>query len=238
MTPEQREEPLTPPDRAPEPLSAKSDPFARPEPRPGDSALAILLHDECCQDEGCEGWGRVGSFGKNAWLDTARTVLASLGRPLSEGRLQIAIANAHGYEFADEAEAEAKSVAAALRLDAARDSRPDGALLDGIRDEVREAVIEGDANDCTSPDCIADAVYEIVRVRLRDSRPVGEGLREAVDETDALPEDAPDPSAWVKRSLYAEGWADRGDAIRLVLAQPLLRAALAHSTDTGEAPNE
>jgi len=40
------------------------------------------------------------------------------------------------------------------------------AWLDAIRDEVRLAVIDGDADDCSSADCIADAVYEIVRTRL------------------------------------------------------------------------
>jgi hypothetical protein len=40
------------------------------------------------------------------------------------------------------------------------------ALLDRIRDETRVAVLEGDASDCSSADCIADAVYEIVRVAL------------------------------------------------------------------------
>jgi len=44
-----------------------------------------------------------------------------------------------------------------------------GFVLDGIREEVRQAVAEGDAQDCSSPDCIADAVYEIVRVRLCDA---------------------------------------------------------------------
>ena len=57
----------------------------------------------------------------------------------------------------------------------------DQVWLDGIRDEVREAVQEGDAQDCSSPECIADAVYEIVRVRLRDLGPPQVG-----PETEAL----------------------------------------------------
>lgn len=54
-------------------------------------------------------------------------------------------------------------------LDAERAARqtPDtSGLLDRIRRETREAVQEGDRQDCSSPDCIADAVYEIVRAAL------------------------------------------------------------------------
>ena len=40
------------------------------------------------------------------------------------------------------------------------------AALERIRTATREAVDEGDAQDCSSSDCIADAVYEIVRVEL------------------------------------------------------------------------
>ena len=46
-------------------------------------------------------------------------------------------------------------------------------LLDRIREETLQAVIEGDAQDCSSPDCIADAVYEIVRVALRSESDSG-----------------------------------------------------------------
>ena len=50
----------------------------------------------------------------------------------------------------------------------ARAARATPALdLHAIREEVRQAVIEGDASDCSSPDCIADAVYEIVRSHVR-----------------------------------------------------------------------
>ena len=38
--------------------------------------------------------------------------------------------------------------------------------LRALSDEVREAILEADAQDCSSADCVADAVYEIVRVRL------------------------------------------------------------------------
>lgn len=67
-------------------------------------------------------------------------------------------------------------------------------LLDGLHQEVLEAIIEGDAQDCTSPDCIADAVYEIARVRFRDylaalSAPAGLDVLERCAECDA-PADA------------------------------------------------
>ncbi len=75
------------------------------------------------------------------------------------------------------------------RSNAEASAAPDReALLDRIRDEVRQAVIEGDASDCSSSDCIADAVYEIVRVALPASTPAPldtaapDRLREAVAE--------------------------------------------------------
>ncbi len=49
------------------------------------------------------------------------------------------------------------------------------AVLDRIRDETRAAVLEGDAKDCSSADCIADAVWEICRVALRGLTVVREG---------------------------------------------------------------
>ncbi len=49
------------------------------------------------------------------------------------------------------------------------------AVLDRIRDETRAAVLEGDAEDCSSADCIADAVWEICRVALRGLTVVREG---------------------------------------------------------------
>ena len=49
---------------------------------------------------------------------------------------------------------------------AARQTPDTSGLLDRIRRETREAVQEGDRQDCSSPDCIADAVYEIVRAAL------------------------------------------------------------------------
>lgn len=42
------------------------------------------------------------------------------------------------------------------------------------------AVLEGDAQDCSSADCIADAVYEIVRVRL-----IGEAALSSAPPADA-----------------------------------------------------
>jgi hypothetical protein len=85
------------------------------------------------------------------------------------------------------------------------------ALLDGIRDEVREAVIEGDANDCSSPDCIADAVYEIVRVRLRDA---------ALPATEPVAADLRfDPSTWPTLSTTCQ-WH------RMEIAEGWVRAAL------------
>jgi hypothetical protein len=59
-----------------------------------------------------------------------------------------------------------------------------------------------------------------------DARPpADEGLRAAIEATEALPEDA--PVTFDRRSLYAEGWADRGDAIRAALAaQPAAYGAV------------
>jgi hypothetical protein len=54
----------------------------------------------------------------------------------------------------------------ALREAAAQPVAGPQEVLDTIRDEVREAVLEGDAQDCSSADCIADAVYEIVRSKF------------------------------------------------------------------------
>jgi len=61
-----------------------------------------------------------------------------------------------------------------------------------IREETRQAVLEGDAQDCSSADCIADAVYEIVRVALA-----------ALPATDPAGLDA----AWAEvEAALPEGW--------------------------------
>lgn len=58
-------------------LGAQTDDiWARPGPQPGDVALAEWLHDKFCVDDSCEGWPRVGSFGKRGWLNSARETIA------------------------------------------------------------------------------------------------------------------------------------------------------------------
>lgn len=44
--------------------------------------VAVMLHDDLCTDDGCEGWGRVSSFGKRGWTEAAQRVIAKVqGKP-------------------------------------------------------------------------------------------------------------------------------------------------------------
>jgi len=110
-------------------------------------------------------------------------------------------------------------------------------LLDGIRAEVIEAIREGDAQDCSSADCIADAVYEIVRVRLRAAlsgsstvvaravQPSSEpGLREVLERL----------ATSDRKRLEYDGGPDGGDPVQWECV-PLdeVRAALAASPEPG-----
>ena len=49
--------------------------------------IAQMLHDDVCQEDDCEGWERVSSFGKRGWGELAQRVIARVqGKPDPEWR--------------------------------------------------------------------------------------------------------------------------------------------------------